>query len=389
MPPQIMVFTSTNNLKGGASNSLYTYLEHTEIKTDQIEVCVESDGSLREELEKKGFKTFSLDRTNYGALRNYIKNPVKLLGEVMERIQVAWGTFRQIRTRSPDIAYTNNIRSGTQALIAWIMGLTVVRRVRGLETISLLRRLLTWVRINLTVLISDKILPVSEGNKRIIESYALLRHDDIRTIPNGIAPKVLNVDENNVSQIKSDHNLQDQSVVGCVSSVNRRKNTLDFVEIARRVTDDHPDVTFIQVGHFPENDYSERVKQKAKELSNPDRLIFTGWQPNPEDYLQTMSVFLFPTKSEGFPRSTLEAMYFEKPVVATNVSGIEDQIDNEQNGFLFEPGDVSGAVKNVKRLLKDSDLRAQIGRKGRETVLKHYTAEAIARKMDGVFRKNG
>lgn len=79
-------------------------------------------------------------------------------------------------------------------------------------------------------------------------------------------------------------------------------------------------------------------------------------------------VLVLPSRNEGWGLSIMEAMAFEKPVVATRVGGIPELVVDGKHGLLVESGDVSGLADAVGRLLGDHDLRARMGRAGLERV---------------------
>lgn len=99
------------------------------------------------------------------------------------------------------------------------------------------------------------------------------------------------------------------------------------------------------------------------------------------------SVFCFPTffESEAFPVVLLEAMQFELPVVATEWRGIPSIVEDSQTGFLVPPGDAGALADRLEALVTDPDLGAQMGRRGRERFLRHFTLEAFQRAMEGVI----
>lgn len=80
--------------------------------------------------------------------------------------------------------------------------------------------------------------------------------------------------------------------------------------------------------------------------------------------------------AEGFGLAVAEAMWKGKPIVASAVGGLQDQIDDETNGLLVtDPHDLSGFMKQVCRLLDDPHLAAQLGSRAHETVRSHYLGD--------------
>jgi glycosyltransferase involved in cell wall biosynthesis len=84
------------------------------------------------------------------------------------------------------------------------------------------------------------------------------------------------------------------------------------------------------------------------------------------DQFSRHDVFLMPSLSEGSPLSLLEAMAAMMPTVAARVGGIPDIIKHEQDGLLFNCGEISDCVKQVCRLLSDSKMAGRLGRNARQ-----------------------
>ncbi|CDN41880.1 glycosyltransferase [Paenibacillus sp. P22] len=79
------------------------------------------------------------------------------------------------------------------------------------------------------------------------------------------------------------------------------------------------------------------------------RIILTGFQKNPLDFVQTFNIYLITSLYEGMPYSVLEALNFGLPLVATNVIGNNEVVENGYNGFLFEKKKVHDGVQKNSR----------------------------------------
>ena len=84
---------------------------------------------------------------------------------------------------------------------------------------------------------------------------------------------------------------------------------------------------------------------------------------------------VIPSISEGLPRVLLEAMALEKPVIASNVGGIPDLIQDGQNGFLFEVGNSDELSEKLRALLSNREMAIEMGKKGRELIQGKFSNE--------------
>ncbi|MCB8967753.1 MAG: glycosyltransferase family 4 protein [Ardenticatenaceae bacterium] len=90
-------------------------------------------------------------------------------------------------------------------------------------------------------------------------------------------------------------------------------------------------------------------------------------------YYNLFDLLLLPSLRDGLPNALLEGMACERPILATHVGGIPDALRHGENGWLVAPGDVEGLVTAVSYLFAYPDLRAQLGRAARQTVLQQFT----------------
>ena len=75
---------------------------------------------------------------------------------------------------------------------------------------------------------------------------------------------------------------------------------------------------------------------------------------------------------EGFGLTVTEALWKEKPVVASNVGGIPLQIQNGENGFLVNPDDMDCFADRIVELLKNPSLAKELGKRGKESVREKF-----------------
>lgn len=82
-----------------------------------------------------------------------------------------------------------------------------------------------------------------------------------------------------------------------------------------------------------------------------------------------------PSISEGLPRVIIEAQALGKPVIASNVGGIPDLVQDGKTGFLFEAGNTEQLAEKLRILLSNKDLAIEMGRRGRELVQSKFSNE--------------
>ncbi|MBS1857966.1 MAG: glycosyltransferase family 4 protein [Acidobacteria bacterium] len=130
----------------------------------------------------------------------------------------------------------------------------------------------------------------------------------------------------------------------------------------------------------------DRARRLAARLGIAGRVTFRGYRSDPEAALAACQVFVLPTRSEAFPRSVLEAMRAGLPVVASNVGGVGEAVEDDVTGLLVAPGDPRSLASALDALLGDAELRARLGQAGRRAYEQRFTLERTIERTLGVYR---
>jgi glycosyltransferase involved in cell wall biosynthesis len=169
-------------------------------------------------------------------------------------------------------------------------------------------------------------------------------------------------------------------VVGHVGSLDdSHKGQKQTIDVARIFLSQNPGVTFVLVGSG--RDETE-LRAQAADLSN---VVFTGEVSNVGDYLRAFDLLLYPSRHEGLGSTILDAYEFGLPVVATNVGGIPEILDDADNGYLVEVDDIKAIVAALQKLIDNPGLAKKIQSNNRDKA-RAYSANAMSEKYDRVYR---
>jgi glycosyltransferase involved in cell wall biosynthesis len=128
-----------------------------------------------------------------------------------------------------------------------------------------------------------------------------------------------------------------------------------------------------------DDDYKTRILQTARE--DPvlrERLIYLGFRDDAERIVAAADVIVCSSYFESYGVVNVEAMASGKPVVSTRRGGPSETVIHGETGFLVDPGDAAGLAQYVIMLLRDPELRNQMGVAGRVRVERHFSAPVIA-----------
>lgn len=225
---------------------------------------------------------------------------------------------------------------------------------------------------------ADMILPVTNFNTRW-EKRLGVNPKKIKVIPNGINPSVFKPTP------KPGEN-KDTPVVVAAAQVGPLKDILTMIRVCDRVRKIIPSVRFIVYGSTDwDKSYAEKCRKLIRELDLSRNFEFGGFHERPQKLFNEGDISLVTSISEGFPYVVLESMSCARPVVATDVGGIRDALDD--CGILCKPRDVKSLADGVITLLLDDDLRIRLGKKARERVLLHFTREQSVNSYLDVYKQ--
>lgn len=163
-----------------------------------------------------------------------------------------------------------------------------------------------------------------------------------------------------------------------VGAIGKLKGERDLIKALAMLRDKNLNLKVSFLGYG-----AESLKSYCDELKITDFIEFLGAVSLEErlGFFEKADVFVLPTYAEAMPMSVIEAMAAGLPVISTNVGGIPELIEDGENGFLFECGDVSALAEKILLLAEDKNLRQKVGKKAREKARKQFDLDQYTEKL--------
>lgn len=207
----------------------------------------------------------------------------------------------------------------------------------------------------------------------------------IVVIPTGIDSKYFDPEQPGVRRraeiLRDKLSIADDDVViGYVGRLVPAKGLTYLFSAVKRLQKKHPNILLLIVG-----DGAQRKDLEAIAKSSKIKVIFTGYQHDTVPYYLLMDIFVLPSLFEGLPNVVLEAMSMEKAIVATNVGGNRDALCDGKNGFLVRVRDVQQLALALENLIKNEDLRAQMGIANRRKIESYFSWSRTVEQVEKVY----
>ena len=176
-------------------------------------------------------------------------------------------------------------------------------------------------------------------------------------------------------------------LIGHVANLSYLKDYPTFLRSLPSVFAGQPGCHAVIVGDGAKRGDYEAI---AKHLGLESRVLFLGHRKDVLDLVRHFDVCVLASHaeySEGLSNSIAEYMGFSKPVVATDVGGNPELVRHGETGLLCKAGDPAAMARSILALLKDPDLRSEMGRRGREFFEANLTLERMVGKTQRVYEE--
>lgn len=234
----------------------------------------------------------------------------------------------------------------------------------------------------------DHFFPVSDYTAELLMQEGI-NPEKIEVVINGTDPQRFYPTNDH---LREELELQQKKVLLTTTRLVSRKGVDTVIKALPEIIKDYPDVVYLVVG---EGEFKPQLKDLVENLDLREFVRFEGKVPYADliKYYNTCDIFIMPSKTErpdveGFGLVFLEANACEKPVIGSKSGGIPSAVIHEQTGLLVEEQNPHELAQAVKRLLNNPEFARELGKKGRNRVLKEANwdraASKIMNKMAGI-----
>ena len=337
---------------------------------DVYSVC--SDGDYVPELRNQGYKinTIEISRSI---------NPIKHIVTTLK-------LYKLFRKEKFDVIHVHTpVASLVGRLAAWLTRTPlIIYTAHGFYFHDEMPKPKIWIFIFLEKIagkITSFLFTQSSEDCETAIKTGIMKAEKVLAIGNGVDIERFNPEKygEQVELRKSLGIPNDAFVVGMISRLVEEKGIVEFLEAAEYLNLDNSNLYFLLIGDRLASDHAESVTDiidstKKKLRSN---LILTGLRTDIPELLSVMNVYCLPSWREGMPRTIIEAMMMQKPVIATDIRGSREEVDPNVTGLLVPVKNSSKLAAAVSRIYSNRDWADQLGLAGRKKALKHYDESKV------------
>lgn len=230
---------------------------------------------------------------------------------------------------------------------------------------------------------ADMLIAVSEAQKRLFKDFPELS-DRITVIHNGV--DIRQFEHVDGSRFRQELGIDSKRLLlGIVGPVSPHKGIEEFIRAAKIISQQIEDVMFLVVGPERPHAFAMEMRHLAEQLNLQNQIIFTGFRTDIPEVMAGLDILITPSRVEAFGRVILEAMAAGTPVIASQVGGIPEIIDNPSIGVLVPPESVDKLAAAVLNLHADEERKHKLIHFAREHVRQNFSIARHTRCVEEIY----
>lgn len=211
------------------------------------------------------------------------------------------------------------------------------------------------------------------NGKAVERTFHPLIPAPVEQLPNGVDTSVFNPRRGRPELFRP---AGARFVIGFAGRLATTKRPEDVIRLARSLRDSHPDARVLLAGEGSRRPVYERLARAV----GADNVTFLGYVADMPSFYAACDLIVLPSMTEGSSNMLLEAMACGRPVVASDIPPLREQLEHEVTGLLFPVGDVAELTRAVRRLLSEPALRQKLAAQG-QALAERTTIRASAERL--------
>ena len=383
----------TAKLSGGEI-ALARLLETIDRKAIDPWVILAEDGSLAERLRAIGIRVdiVPLSDTVLDVRKDSVQSGIfSKVGLILQVLAYGFKVAALIRTQPVDIIHTNSLKSDIYGmLVSRLCRVPLIWHIRDHIDVTYLPSFAVKMMRFLAARVPAFVIANSQST---LDQLHLAVAKPGAVVPSGVDPQgevVYDGIASGIPPVAPDKLMTGPLRIAIVGRLTGWKGQHIFLEAASKLVEAGIDAQFLIAGTamFGEDSYVADLHSQVDRLGLQGKVQFLGHVDPIEAFLPTVSILVHASTSpEPFGQVVIEGMAAGIPVVATDGGGVKETVVHGETGLLVPMGNAQALADALRMLIDRPELRAKLSTKGRQRVLRHFTASITARKVERVYRE--
>jgi glycosyltransferase involved in cell wall biosynthesis len=173
-------------------------------------------------------------------------------------------------------------------------------------------------------------------------------------------------------------------LIGFVGRLDPVKGPQFFVEAARLCLGKKPSLKFILVG---EGSLRKELEEEVRSWGLKDKIVFAGWRENIADIMSILDALVVPSLNEAVGIVLIEAQSLGIPVIASNVGGIPETMQDNLTGILVKPADPENLARAITGLIGDPGKLRSMSEAAKNWARDRFMAEKMVERISAIYQE--
>ena len=357
-------------------------------------VILAEDGSLAERLRAAGIQVdiVPLSGTVLDVRKDSVESGIfSKVGLILQVLAYGFKVAALIRTQPVDIIHTNSLKSDIYGmLVGRLCRVPLIWHIRDHIDVTYLPAFAVKMMRFLAARVPAFVIANSQST---LDQLHLAVAKPGAVVPSGVDPHgevVYDGIASGIPPLASETASNGPLRIAIVGRLAGWKGQHIFLDAAAKLVEAGIDAKFLLAGTamFGEDDYVAELHSQVDRLGLQGKVEFLGHVDPIDAFLPTVSILVHASTSpEPFGQVVIEGMAAGIPVVATDGGGVKETVVHGETGLLVPMGNAQALADALRMLIDRPELRAKLSTKGRQRVLRHFTASITARKVERVYRE--
>ncbi|MGI8917998.1 MAG: glycosyltransferase [Pyrinomonadaceae bacterium] len=230
---------------------------------------------------------------------------------------------------------------------------------------------------------ATRIIVPSNYIKQILCDWQHISPDKVDLIRYGFEPhKYDAITEADIKQIREEFQMDGRFVIGTFARLSEEKGHRYLIRALKKAKEEITHLLCLIVGEGSER---AEIEREIAEAGVANIVKLTGWRRDGIKIMAAVDLVVQPTLQEAFSQAMVEALWLNKPLVITDVSGAPDIIRTGENGMLIPKGDQNALADAIIRLATNESLRHRLGQAGRRYVQENFVIDKMIREYETAY----
>lgn len=223
------------------------------------------------------------------------------------------------------------------------------------------------------------VISISEAVKQVVETRIGVQPSHSHLLFNAIP----GLEISKKTDVKNDKTIK----ILFVGRLTKAKSITTLLEAIKELQNRRLNEKFV-LEIIGDGELRKALENKVKNLDIENLVLFKGNKNNVDKYYQESDIFVLPSIWEGFGIVILEAFRAKLAIIASNIEGPSELIEDQENGLLFEPKNSIQLANKIQELIENKEKRKQLAEKGYKSFTNQYHISSYVKKLNELYENS-